>query len=381
MFEFLPNLFDLVLAQSRFTCAIQRKSSWQARRLSTVRRTSLLFHFSKFLKANSIQGIAARYRGTKFWVYDDRMTNLQALDSMELHQHTQNAAADEKRATLHLLECLHWVETRKVHLERGYSSLFAYVCGALGYSESQASERIRAMRLAHSVPEIKEQIERGAMNLTTAARVATHATRLKLSEVQVSEILPLIAHQSTRELERTLLKRESAAGLAPRERIKENRDWTEIQVALTPQAADLLKQARELDANPGIEIAAVLEKALSAYVSAKRHEKQALLKKSVSRGALHVTESVGQGDRKRQIPRPIRREVWKRAEGKCQYHDEMTGKVCGTTHALTFEHRTPYAQGGPHTEENLALFCAAQNAHSAERVFGMGPKFKKAAPR
>lgn len=94
-----------------------------------------------------------------------------------------------------------------------------------------------------------------------------------------------------------------------------------------------------------------------------------------------MTTKVEQGERKRQIPRPIRREVWKRAEGKCQYRDEMTGKMCGATHALTFEHRTPYAHGGQHTEENLALFCAAHNAHSAEKVFGQRPSLKKIAPR
>lgn len=262
------------------------------------------------------------------------------------------------------------METRKVFLERGYSSFFGYVCGALGYSESQASERIRAMRLMYEVPEVKAQVARGELSLTAVARLATHSERLQLSAAQVTEILPLLAQQSTRKQERILLQREDAAGIAPRERVKEHARWTELKVALTPQAVALLEEARELDANPGVEIAAILEKALTTYVSAKRHQKQALLKNEKLPRALHVTRQSAPSEPTRQIPRPVRRAVWKRAEGKCEYRDGDTGRVCGTGHALTFEHRTPFSHGGAHTRENLALFCAAHNAYMGEKLFG-----------
>lgn len=286
---------------------------------------------------------------------------------MELHQEALSAAAEEKRTTLYLLECLHWVEARKVHLERGYASLFAYVCGALGYSESQASERIRAMRLMHEVPEVHKGLADGSLTLTSVARVASHARRENLEPAQVAKLLPQIENLSVQRIDRLL------ASLAPEptrvEKLKPINDrQTELRVTLDAETLELLEQARELDANPGVEVAEVLKRSLRQYVKAKRTQKACELKNpeqiTPARRSTAVTK------RTRAIPRPLRREVWKRAGGRCEYRDPETGKLCDATHALTFEHRTPFALGGSHTRENLALFCAAHNTHAGEKVFG-----------
>src|ERR1700731_1271538 len=107
-------------------------------------------------------------------------TLFEKLDSLSLHQRALEAAQVEKAATLHLLEILHWIEKRKFFLERGYSSLFDYVHRGLKYSESQASERIRAMRLAFSVPEVHESLATGKLTLTSAARMASHVRKEEL---------------------------------------------------------------------------------------------------------------------------------------------------------------------------------------------------------
>jgi hypothetical protein len=70
------------------------------------------------------------------------------------------------------------------------------------------------------------------------------------------------------------------------------------------------------------------------------------------------------------IPAAVKREVWKRAGGCCEWPLEGGG-VCGSTLRLEFDHHpTPKARGGPATSENIRLHCRAHNQLGARRVFG-----------
>ncbi len=146
--------------------------------------------------------------------------------------------------------------------------MFQYIQSGLGYSESQAYERLGAMRLMYKCPEVKKEIESGAMTLTAAAKVASHVKRLKLSNEQVTELLPMVAGQSTREIEKELLAREEKAGITPREQIKAvSANQTQVVVTLPNEVMQLLAEARDLDANPGASVVEVLEKALKVYIA------------------------------------------------------------------------------------------------------------------
>ena len=288
--------------------------------------------------------------------------NLETLDGVTLHEKTLAASRDEKNATLHLLECLYWVNLKRVHLDRSFNSLFQYVQEGLGYSETQASERVRAMELMYKVAEVKREIESGGLTLTAAARVATHAKRLKLDIEQVAELLPSVTGKSTRVLEKVLLAREVQAGVAPREVMKPvSATQTKLSVTLDDEVVALLNQARDLDSNPGASIAEVLKKALSAYVTQKQHQKSAAAR-------LPRAPGVSPRIRVRQIPRATRRLVWKQAQGTCEFTHE--GRRCGSTRSLTIEHVIPYAHGGTHATTNLKLFCWAHNQHTAKKEFG-----------
>ena len=303
-----------------------------------------------------------RLRASQKRVIRSRM-NLKTLDGVALHEKTLQASRDEKNATLHLLECLYWVNLRRVHLERSFNSLFQYVQEGLGYSETQASERVRAMELMYKVAEVKREIELGTLTLTAAARVATHAKRLKLNNEQVADLLPTVTGKSTRVLEKELLAREGQAGVAPHETMKPvSATQTKLSVTLDDEVVALLEQARDLDSNPGASIAEVLKKALAAYVAQKQHQKSASTR--------HPPRAPGVPPRirVRQIPRAARRAVWKQAQGSCEFtHDN---KRCHSTRALTIEHVTPFAKGGTHDPANLKLYCWAHNQHTAQKEFG-----------
>ena len=73
--------------------------------------------------------------------------------------------------------------------------------------------------------------------------------------------------------------------------------------------------------------------------------------------------------RGRHIPAEVRRAVFERDGGRCNYVDER-GERCRETRSLELHHQQPFGKRGPHTVENLTLHCPAHNALAAELDFG-----------
>ena len=69
------------------------------------------------------------------------------------------------------------------------------------------------------------------------------------------------------------------------------------------------------------------------------------------------------------VPAHVKRAVWIRAGGRCEWRFE-SGEVCGSTKLLQFDHIVPRAQGGPSTIDNIRVTCAPHNLLAARRVFG-----------
>jgi hypothetical protein len=71
----------------------------------------------------------------------------------------------------------------------------------------------------------------------------------------------------------------------------------------------------------------------------------------------------------RHVPAHVRRAVWKRDGGRCQWRME-DGTICGSTFQVEFDHVHPWALGGPSTVENTRLACRGHNQLAARRAFG-----------
>jgi 5-methylcytosine-specific restriction endonuclease McrA len=71
------------------------------------------------------------------------------------------------------------------------------------------------------------------------------------------------------------------------------------------------------------------------------------------------------------IPAHVKREVWKRDGGKCQYR-LPNGELCGSTRRVEFHHRHARGLGGPPTTENIELHCKFHNLLEGRRDFGDG---------
>lgn len=70
----------------------------------------------------------------------------------------------------------------------------------------------------------------------------------------------------------------------------------------------------------------------------------------------------------RHIPASVKREVWRRDDGRCAY----TGRAgrCSERSFLEYHHLRPYAVGGRGDAANIELRCRAHNAYEASLFFG-----------
>jgi hypothetical protein len=124
---------------------------------------------------------------------------------------------------------------------------------------------------------------------------------------------------------------------------------------------------------PGATEAEIIEAGLDLLLerSAKR---KGLVKNP--RAAQHAPLSAGDAPREargdpldRYVPAHVRREVWKRDQGRCQYPLEGGG-VCGSTFQVELDHIVPVAKGGPSTADNIRCACKAHNLRAARQAFG-----------
>lgn len=94
------------------------------------------------------------------------MENLEKLSSPELLSRLKTAARDERLLQVRVLELLREANRRRLFAAKGYRSLFEFCVKELGYAESAAYRRISAMKLIDDVPEIREKLASGQLNLS-----------------------------------------------------------------------------------------------------------------------------------------------------------------------------------------------------------------------
>jgi 5-methylcytosine-specific restriction endonuclease McrA len=332
---------------------------------------------------------------------NDRITK---LSDSELIAEAKRLAACERQATTALIRCLMELDARRLYLAQGCSSLFAYCTRVLKLSEHAAYGRIEAARAARRFPCMLEQLDAGAVTLTTITLLAPH-----LTDENHQAMLDQARHKTKREVEVI------AAALRPRPDVPVSvRRVAEPTQAAVHAADEGTSAARSgspsptsvsdpptLIQPPSTRPAVVKPLAPARYVvkltiSEQTHEKlrraQSLLRHAVPDGnvaevldraltvllrdlerakaAMTARPRAGRPVRRhsRYIPAAVRREVWQRDSGRCAFIGPE-GR-CGEAAFVEFHHRVPFADGGPPTAANLELRCTAHNRHEADRWFG-----------
>jgi 5-methylcytosine-specific restriction endonuclease McrA len=330
-----------------------------------------------------------------------------SMSDSELLAATSRVAGDERRATAELLALLAEIDTRRLYLGEGCSSLFTYCTQVLRLSEHAAYHRIETARAARSFPVILELVADGSITTTTVALLRPHLTienhaaligaaRHKSKREVEYQIACLAPRPDAKALIRSLPAR-APAGSVPGERcsaVKSDdevalpllaapppapetlsprpqvtplaRDRYLLRVTLNGEAEAKLRRAQELMGHrvPNGDPAVIIAEALSILVTQLERTKIASVRRPRVRAAQQSPSASGS----RHVPASMRRRVWARDQGRCAFVGSR-GR-CAETRRLEFHHITPFARGGPTNVENLALRCRAHNGYESDMAFG-----------
>ncbi|MCM2303788.1 MAG: hypothetical protein NDJ72_03750, partial [Elusimicrobia bacterium] len=102
--------------------------------------------------------------------------DLGALSDAALVSALDAAAAGERETLCHLLKYLAEVESRGIHLDMGYRTVFDFCVLRLKLSEGAAMRRIYSARAAVKVPELYDKLRSGELSLSSVSRLAPHLT-------------------------------------------------------------------------------------------------------------------------------------------------------------------------------------------------------------
>ena len=338
------------------------------------------------------------------------LLDVQELSDSDLLDAAREAVRQENQSVARLLAFLGDIEARKLHLERGFSSLYAYCESDLGLFEGRAYRRIAAARLARRFPVVIGRVAEGTITLTALNLLRPHIDQANHRELlravegrtkrQVKELLAARMPQpdptpSVRKLPPATVRRagppappaktdestpaRDRAGLVleppplPRPMIEPiAAQRYSLRFAAPKSLVDKLEELEALRSHRPVEaraMARIVEDAVDLLLAQERKKRFAVGARP-RRSQTAAQSSTAGAPRTRHIPASVRREVYERDGGRCTFEDPLTGRRCGTQQLLTYEHLEPFARGGSHSIESITLRCAGHNRLAADRAFG-----------
>ncbi len=128
---------------------------------------------------------------------------LESLSNQELLARLQTLVERNRAVEAELLTHLGEVDSRRLYLEEGCSSMFLYCVRVLHFSEAAAYRRIRAARAARRHPEILEALRRGDLHVTAVSLLAS-----QLTGANCREWIQLAKHKTADEIRHLLADRQ-----------------------------------------------------------------------------------------------------------------------------------------------------------------------------
>jgi hypothetical protein len=317
----------------------------------------------------------------------------------------QRLAACERAATSKLIAHLAVMDERRLYLEKGFPSLFAYCLQVLHLSEHETYNRIEAARVARRFPVVLERMADASINLTTVRLLAPHLTEdnhlsllAEAGHKRIEQVKELVARVAPRPDVPPSVRKVSAparpiveatptpppAEAASDEKSDESGapesprpaqpprpavvaplapDRYEFRFTASAATREKFRYAQDLlrHALPTGDPAAIFDRALTDLIANLERRRFAATEKP--------RPSPTTGDSDRLVSAEVRRTVWRRDGGRCAFV-AADGRRCEARSLLEFHHLRPHAASGPATVENISLRCAAHNRHEADVYFG-----------
>ena len=295
-------------------------------------------------------------------------TDFAALSDADLIAEARRLAVTERTATAALVRSLVELSARGLYRGQGCGSLYTFCTQVLGLSEDAAYNRIEVADLARRFPLVLDALDDGSLTLTAARRLAPC-----LTESNHVDVLKAARHKGKRELEE-LIARLAPRPDAPTEIARvDDADRTRVtplsaeryrlQFTIGRDVRDKLQDVQDLlrHSIPDGNLEEIFDRALTLLLHKAQRQRFA-----ATTGASRVERPLVAGSRC--IRARVRREVWRRDQGRCAFVGPH-GR-CTETTLLQFHHKVPFAAGGAATVENIELRCATHNRYEAELYFG-----------
>jgi hypothetical protein len=331
-------------------------------------------------------------------------TTIASLSDTQLLVQVGSAVQDERHATARLIALLMELDTRRLYLGEGFSSLFTYCTQALHLSEHAAYARIEAARATRRFPIVLEFFAAGAVTLTAIRLLAPHLTLEHHQDVlqraqhkSKRDIELLVAHLSPKPDVRPMIRRlpnrrsgdananakheqkapdvsvsdiSAVSGPSVKQSIRARPaevkplapERYQVQFTVSRETYEKLRRAQDLlrHAVPDGDPSTIFERALTLLVAQLEKTKAAATDRPHVAASCRTTS--------RHIPAAVRRTVWQRDGGRCAFQGSE-GR-CTETAFLEFHHVAPFAAGGHSSVDNIELRCRAHNQYEADCYFG-----------
>jgi hypothetical protein len=319
------------------------------------------------------------------------------LSDSELLNTFARIRAKEHELLLKLLVYLNEIDSRKLYLKEGYSSLFAYLTDGCGYSEGSAHRRIQAARLIGEYREVYEYLKERRLTLATIAMVAPV---LKERKGKTLEILNEISGKKVFEVEKIVARfrevkvipKEKVTVFVPKDESSQLRTLTLFDNPAPKETTSTLAVE-----TPPVSTAPCyfkLQFAVSEATHAKLERVKVLLSGKYPKGAcmaemmdelldMYIEENdrkvkeervvtktkVKPASKTRYIPKKVKDFVYKRDNGQCSFVS-VDGRRCGCEWDLEIDHRDLFCRTKDNDPSNLRLLCRSHNAFMAEKMLG-----------
>lgn len=338
---------------------------------------------------------------------------LGALTDAALVSALDDAAAGERETLCHLLKYLAEVESRGIHLDMGYRTVFDFCVLRLKLSEGAAMRRIYSARAAVKVPELYDKLRSGELSLSSVSRLAPHLTTenargliARASGARLREVETIVAELTYKEarpipdpnavvpqaelafvpiVETPSGSAEVSRGPAEEEPVIPSDQSMPEEPPSPREAASLKRDSIRVEA-PGViryvfrSRPALLEKLeLAARLLGRRPDgRMETLLELVLERFLEKEDPFRRNtrtprrakNRARHVARGIRDMVWRRDGGRCAFVSP-DGVRCDARTKLEYDHIVPWALGGRSDDPaNVRLLCRAHNLQRARATFG-----------
>lgn len=331
--------------------------------------------------------------------------SLKSLTNETLTEKLRDLSKRDLRLTAEIVSHIHEFMIRRLFLDHGSTSIFGYLTDQLGYPRATAQNRIDAARLLDAVPEVKEDLANGKINLGQITLISMGVRQVekenpgtKVSNDQKRHLVEKLANTSTAKSDNVaaqVVAQELNIKIDPVEKVRVHQDGSvTIEVHLSKEEFENLKRVRDLNThkNHNAKLGETVAEAAKFFLEKKDPRKlktKIELTKSKSdfgsdsnlamRADLNPTIS-SDSNLKAELPKlgaiapkqsfrnyisvHVVRALHQR-DRSCRWKDSK-GHVCGSTYQLQIDHIKGLADGGTDSIENLELKCAIHNRRKFE---------------